>query len=598
MFKIAAAVLAALVLCMPAMAAWNFDGWEVKTMETGIINGSVFVSYGDKSGLVASPYTSNFDVPGGTENYSRLYVGVWGGTETKTGTLSTVFNGNDLGTVNIGGKTDSNPTYTTGTNVYGVGNGVWWASYNVTGKATMGAANSAKATTSGTIDGRVYAIMLVTVYSDTSLPEIQYWINEGQVNLHYASAGYPWAQDYTLVKFNGDAITTPASAELKTAYLVGSKGEPDYLYFNPPVASDSPYSNMAWNIDKYTEYQLGGSDVAESSNGPYFDFKTFTSTYETKPIKDLIFNNSYAVFWRGHDDNNDGQIYAEFQPTNPVEGESYLSPALAVLILRTVSTGEGTDDEATGDPDLTISNVEVPLVSAGKVNTISATIENTGKGPAYGGSAALYVDGTIISSASVSSLNAGKNKTVDFSWKPMNEGKYALWVSADPNNAIKELHETNNNNTPLTVNVIDFTPPKLTISRPKNGEMLDEDIISVSGNVEDTSKSIKVTINGIPASLSGTGWNAMVSLSQGYNKIIVSAMDGANNTATEFVEVKSRGIHSAGMESNAEGTGETNLTANETTANKTSTSFFVNLSAILVITALIAIAYRLRRRRS
>ncbi len=66
---------------MPAMAAWQFDGWEVKTMENGSINGDVFISYGDKSGLASSPYTSNFNVPAGAENYSRLYVGVWGGTE-------------------------------------------------------------------------------------------------------------------------------------------------------------------------------------------------------------------------------------------------------------------------------------------------------------------------------------------------------------------------------------------------------------------------------------------------------------------------------------------------------------------------------------
>jgi subtilase family serine protease len=583
-----------LILIMPAMAAWNYDGYEVKTMESRNITGDVYISYGDKSGLSNSPYTSNFNLPGGTENYSRLYVGVWGGTETKTGTLSTEFNGNDLATVNIGGKTDANPTYTTGTNVYGRGNGVWWVSYNITGNVTMGAANAATAITGGTIDGRVYAIMLVTVYSDPSEPEIQYWINEGSYNLHYSSLSYPYVQDKTFVWFNGTSITH-ASARLRAAYLVGTKGEQDYLYFNPPNAGDSPSENMAWDIAKYKEYQMGENDVADGSEGEYFDLETFTSTNE-KPLNDLISNNNYAVFWRGHDDNNDGKIYAEFTPGNPVEGESYVGPALAVLIL---STGiSGTDAESKGYPDLTVSNVAVPILSTGKVNTISATIENTGKGPAYGGNAALYVDRTLVSSASVSSLGAGKNKTVDFSWKPVNEGKYILWVSADPNDAIKELHETNNNNTPLTVNVTDLTPPKLSISRPENGEMLDEDIISVSGNVEDTSKSIKVTVNGLPASLSGTGWNAMVSLYRGYNKIIVSATDGANNTATEFVEVRSGGIHSAGMESTAQSTGETNLTANETIANKTSRSFFVYCSGILVITALIAIAYRLRRRGS
>jgi subtilase family serine protease len=587
MTRIAAASIGiVLLLNMPAMAAWNYDGWEVKKMESGIINGDVFVSYGDKSGLGSSPYTSNFNVPApaGAENYSRLYVGVWGGTEDKTGTLSTTFNKNDLGTINIDGTGDANPTYTTGTNVYGRGNGVWWVSYNVTGNVTMGAANSATATTSGTIDGRIYAIMLVVVYTDPSEPEIQYWINEGSFNLHYSSASYPYVQDYTFVKFNGATIKTPSSARLMAANLVGTKGEPDYLYFNPPDASDSPFSNMAWDITKYKEFQLGDSDVADGSEGEYFDFEIFTSTNEA-PLKDLISDNNYAVFWRGHDDNDDGQIYAEFAVQNPVEGESYAGPMLAVLIL---STG----DEAQGDPDLTVSNVAVPMVSTGKVNTISATIENTGTGPAYGGSASLYIDRAVVSSASISSLGAGKNKTVDFSWKPVNEGKYILWVSADPNDAIKELHETNNNNTPLTVNVIDFTPPKLTISRPRNGETLDEAVTQVSGSVEDTSKNIRVTVNGVAASLSGTSWNAMVSLSQGYNKIIVSATDGANNTATEFVEVRSGGIPSAAF--SPESAGE-NMTVNGT-ADKTSMKFFVYGFAALIIIALIVI-FMLRRRK-
>ncbi len=145
------------------------------------------------------------------------------------------------------------------------------------------------------------------------------------------------------------------------------------------------------------------------------------------------------------------------------------------------------------------------------------------------------------------------------------------------------------------MNVIDLTPPKLTISRPKNGETIDEDITSVSGSVEDTSKNIRVIVNGAAASLSGTGWNAEVSLSQGYNKITVSAVDGANNTATEFVEVKSRGIPSEAIH-HPESAGE-NITVNET-AYKTSKSFFVYGFAVLIIAALIAIAYWLRRRAS
>ncbi len=333
--NIIAAFACLLMLIMPATALWQFDGWEVKTMETGSINGDVFISFGDRSGLLPSPYTSNFTLPGGAAKYSRLYVGVWGGTETRTGWVNTTLNGATIGNVTINGTGDTNPTYTAGTNVYGRGNGVWWASYNVTGRVNMGAINTATARTGGGIDGRVYAIVLVTVYIDASKPEIQYWINEGSVNLHYASASYPYVQDKTFVWFNGTAIT-PASARLNAVYLTSSQGEPDYLYFNPPDAVDSPYSNMSWDINAYRTYQLNGDDVADASNGGYFDFEIFTSTNDSTALKNIVNtgSNNYAVFWRGHDDNNDGTIYAEFTPTIPIEGESYVGPVLSALVLE------------------------------------------------------------------------------------------------------------------------------------------------------------------------------------------------------------------------------------------------------------------------
>ncbi|MCG2734854.1 MAG: DUF3344 domain-containing protein [Candidatus Methanoperedenaceae archaeon] len=395
--EILTAVLACLLIfIMPATAAWNFDGWEVKTMETGSIKGDVFVSYGDRSGLSSSPYTSNFNLPIGTEKYSRLYVGVWGATESKTGWVNTTLNGASVGNMTIGGITDTNPTYTSSTNVYGRGNGVWWASYNVTGKVTMGAANSATATTGGTIDGRVYAIVLATVYTDASKPEIQYWINEGSLNLHYASSGYPWVQDKTFVWFNGTTIT-PASAKLNAVYLTSSKGEPDYLYFNPPDAGDSPYSNMAWDINAYRTYQLNGNDVADASNGLYFDFESFTSTNDSTLLKSLVSGNNYAVFWRGHDDNNDGTIYAEFTPTNPVEGESYVGPVFAALVLKAGLCGDVNRDgyvnvlDATkvknraGNPGYPLADEWAADVNCdGYVNVLDATkVKNRAGNPGY-----------------------------------------------------------------------------------------------------------------------------------------------------------------------------------------------------------------------
>jgi hypothetical protein len=472
--EIFAAMFACLIIfIMPAMAEWNYDGYEVKTMESGSITGDVFASYGDKSGLDSSPYTSNFDVPApaGAETYSRLYVGVWGGTETKTGTLNTTFNGNNLDTVNIGGKNDTNPTYTTGTNVYGRGNGVWWVSYNVTGKAAMGTANSATATTTGTIDGRIYAIMLVTVYSDPSEPEIQYWINEGSYNLHYSSTSYPYTQDYTFTKFNGTSITSPAGARLNVAYLVGSKGEPDYLYFNPADESDSPYSDMGWNISAYRTNQLDGNDVADESQGSYFDLESFTATNDSTALRNLISDNNYAVFWRGHDDNNDGSIYAEFTQTNPVEGESYVGPTFAALVLEKAAAPSVEPDltpvaikpyhfewweeynEPKGDPWFNLTNY------------VNVTVKNNGSGSAAGFKVKLYADDELIGEKTISGLAPGSSGEEKFEWKPTGKDPiswvdtpqgskvtytatdrtYVLKATVDEANEVPEVNENNNN---------------------------------------------------------------------------------------------------------------------------------------------------------
>jgi hypothetical protein len=464
-----------LMLSMPATAAWDFEGWEVKTIVNGSIKGDVFISYGDKSGLGASPYTSNFSIPDGTEKYSRLYIGVWGGTEKKTGTLNTVFNSIDIGTITIGGKDDTNPTYTTGTNVYGRGNGVWWASYNVTGNVTMGEVNTATAKTGGTIDGRVYAIVLVTVYTDPSkIDNIQYWINEGSINLHYKAPSYPWEQDKSFVWFKGTTAITPSSARLNAVYLTGTKDEPDYLYFNPPDESDSPYSNMAWDIAKYEEYQLDGSDVADASNGEFFDFETFVST-EEKPIKDLILNNNYAVFWRGHDDNNDGTIYSEFDPQGaPLEGESYVGPVLAVLVLEKAASVKpdlvpteikpyhcewcevnipgGTTFSPSGDPWFNLTNY------------VNVTVNNTGTGDASNFKVKLYADTELIGEKTIGGLAPGSSTDVKFEWKPAGKDPlswvdthdgskitytttdrtYTLKAEVDDDDEIAEENETNN----------------------------------------------------------------------------------------------------------------------------------------------------------
>ncbi|MEA2032906.1 MAG: DUF3344 domain-containing protein, partial [Euryarchaeota archaeon] len=100
-------ILAVLVaFSAPAAANYTYDGYEVKTMTDGIVQGDVFVSCGDNAGASDGrtdaghngPYRTNYSVPNGNSvKWARLLVGVWGGTENHTGWLNTTLhNGTQL----------------------------------------------------------------------------------------------------------------------------------------------------------------------------------------------------------------------------------------------------------------------------------------------------------------------------------------------------------------------------------------------------------------------------------------------------------------------------------------------------------------------
>ncbi len=537
-------VIAVLVLLSAdsVVADYNFHGvpqkYKLEEVEEGTVDGSVYVDGGH--GIGPSPYTHSFNIPEGNVTWAQLYVGVWGGSELKTGSVDVTFNGDELGgTLELEGEADTN------SNVYCSGHGVYWIYYKVTDNTTSGQID-AVVTTSGDIDGRIYGIVLVAVIEEEGGEELQYWINEGNVNLH----GPGWSGEYTpndeaLAEFDGTVdMYEYAAARLTVVYLTGTPGLNDYLYFNDEKLCDGD------NCD----------DIANSKEN--FDIKTFDV------IDYIETEGNKATFELGEED--------------------YLHPVLAVLTLH---------KEEEGDSDLTVSNVAVPILYTGSTNTISATIENIGDDPAYGFQAALYIDSEVVSTASISSLAVDRNKTVEFNWKPDSEGKHMLWVSADHNDRKAELCETNNNNTPLTVNVIDFTPPEIDIEHPEDGEIVDTDFVTVSGTIEDTSKNITVLVNRAPVILSGKQWSAPVSLSDGDNKIIVNAVDGSNNSATEFVLVRSlayRGGESPSIQSKeGEGT-DTAMKAARDPDEKIGGLYFV--LGILVILVSIAAAYWRRKR--
>jgi len=269
------------VVCMfvfPAMADYDYDGFDLTTATNGTVNGEVYVGGGHgvppTTDLNNNTHTQNYTVPSGTVKFARLYVGIWGGTETYNGSLQTVFNGNDLGTLTLEGAYDSNA------NVWCTGYGVYWINYDVT-SLTLNGFNTATATTnkiSSGFDGRAYGIILVAVVENTGKTQVQYWINDGHRNLNYAT---PF--DNTTTLFSG-TITDPdnMSAILTTAYLTGDSGEGDTLQFNSGSAindaadgcGSDEWGNSwcaAFDIDSWDLADYGCSILQTTGNSATFD---------------------------------------------------------------------------------------------------------------------------------------------------------------------------------------------------------------------------------------------------------------------------------------------------------------------------------------
>ena len=74
---------------------------------------------------------------------------------------------------------------------------------------------------------------------------------------------------------------------------------------------------------------------------------------------------------------------------------------------------------------------------------VKARVKNIGDGAASGVVVAFYVDGTRLSTPSSFDLAPGQEKTVSTSWT-MGTGSYTLYAKVDPDNAISESNEANN----------------------------------------------------------------------------------------------------------------------------------------------------------
>jgi len=387
---VVAIALSCIFLSTSVLAYYSEDGFPVET-RTGYgdtINGGVFIGYEPWPGDETEGTTTllgSFDVPDGDIEWARLYMGIWGSTESNAGWVEVTFNGegdeNGLGLIHLQGENDVNP------NVWCSGCGKHWMYYEVTDLVDMGSTNTA--TTSkinGSIDGRVYGIVLVVVYEGGDDPkDIQYWINDG-------SDGLNLYHDEGTTDFEGGEVDigSVVDAKLTLVHLTA---------YEPPCS----------NCLQFNEHSLDTSMVDSNT----FEFNSWDVTDYVESEENNVW------FSRGDDD--------------------YVSITNAILVVE-----RGAEEESEDKPDLLVTEIkpyhyewcEDENLPKGEpwfnlTNYVNVTVKNSGTGDAGSFEVKLYADDTPMGSETVDGLSAGGSKDIKFEWMPEGEDPLSWTETAE-----------------------------------------------------------------------------------------------------------------------------------------------------------------------
>lgn len=324
-------------------AEYSYNGSALVKATSDSCNGDLWVSAGNHSGLPTSgyyypqTYNTTYTLPSfDSVKWAKLYVGVWGGTQYRTGYAETTLV-NSSGSYVLANET-LNISSSMNSNVNCVGNGTWLITYDVKDYLTSGdtptisvyTQNETVGGSTPCFDGRLYGVTLVVAYEDSSMPLVTYQVNDGLVNLNN-----PYQLDTNRTQFD-DVSYSSNEAKVTLVQLAGNAGQPDYAFFNPPDAAGSPYrlDVIRWTLANYLDSQLDSADVADASEGSNYDLDAFIEANDSTSLKDLVntSGSNYIVFKRGYDSNNNGVIDASYYTTIK-EGESYVSPIIAVVKL-------------------------------------------------------------------------------------------------------------------------------------------------------------------------------------------------------------------------------------------------------------------------
>jgi subtilase family serine protease len=407
-----------------AGASYSYEGRTLAPDAQGTFRGEIYIDGGH--GLSFPPYSQKFDVPEGTLRWAHLYIGVWGGTENYEGWVQPEFNGQRLEHLQLAGINDENE------NVYCAGHGVYWITYDVSNITKNGENTVEILTSSGEpgnrLDGRVYGAVLAAACEDSEAPVLSYQVLSGNVNLH----GKGWSgslanvNDREDVYFSsGQALSSIKAANLSVVYLTSSKGLPDYLSFNgemlgiPPEYLSDSFGGKAIDIANEVSLDACGDEGFSSS---YFDIEHFD-------VLNYLQSTNSVSFIRGLDLDGDGEIGIP-------EGEDYLHPVLAALVLKSESTASLLPDLC---PEMKISGEE--LVDE-KPAEILFTINNPGGICEENFTVSFRADGTEVLTFPVLMEASGVYRSA-FTWQAV-KGDHVLELCVDSENRIKESDKENN----------------------------------------------------------------------------------------------------------------------------------------------------------
>jgi hypothetical protein len=394
-----------LLLMVPGILADEYvGGVPPQTVQTGTVSGDLYVdaSLASFSADVEKTFAAIPDVS--DIDWARLYVAVYCGhmQNNYNGNATVSFDGNGDGIYETAlGTEDLNVSY-----VYEVYGGttpvvvndhcnrvtsdyLMW--YDVTSLITSQTpkAHVETAKVNPSFDGRIKALTLVVAYNDGDSDLVHYWVNQGHdVDSSYADINgtpYTGVSIFDLSGISG----TIESATLTVNHLAGTDGT--YAWNGDPIPTDPATGNF---------------------QGDYYGYNIWnvTSGVITEDINDLTYDRV----------------------------DSYYKITLAMLAVK---------EAACCDLEPTFVNPDAATVFAKETNRVRVNVKNNGPDESPVTEVRLTSDDGVDVRGTVPAIASGATEIVyviDPTIRTTEGGTVTYTVTVDPDNAVPETDEDNN----------------------------------------------------------------------------------------------------------------------------------------------------------